>query len=212
MKRKIRVSKPTLLPRVCVNCGRTFTGGPRARYCQSCRTERRREAEREFRARKRAGHVAELGSIIHCEICGKEIVKTSGLRRYCPECGAAHLKEVDNKQSLAWKRDNAKKAIAAKREFSRRRTATGERKESGHPGVYWNKENEKWQAHINLNGKQYKILYATNLELAVKARKAAEKMKKAGNLTIEAIEELRKTYQAINSEEERELEEKNNSL
>nr|DAR11987.1 MAG TPA: hypothetical protein [Bacteriophage sp.] len=37
-------------------------------------------------------------------------------------------------------------------------------------------------------------------------------MKKAGNLTIEAIEELRKTYQAINSEEERELEEKNNNM
>lgn len=212
MQRKIRVSKSTLLPRVCENCGRTFTGGPRARYCPSCRIERRREAEREYRARKRAGHVTELGSIIHCEICGKEIEKTSGLRRFCPECGAAHLKEHDNKKSLEWKRNNLQKSLAAKREFSRRRTATGERKESGHPGVYWNKENEKWQAHINLNGKQYKILYATNLELAVKARKAAEEMKKAGNLTIEAIEELRKTYQAINSEEERELEEKNNSL
>ena len=78
--------------------------------------------------------------------------------------------------------------------------------------MYWNKENEKWQAHINLNGKQYKILYATNIELAVKARKAAEEMKKSGNLTLEAIEGLRKKYQAINSEEERELEEKNNSL
>lgn len=212
MKRKIRVSKPVLLPRVCVSCGRTFTGGPSARYCPSCRTERRRETDRECRARKRAGHVIELGSIIHCEICGKEIVKTSGRRRYCSECGAAHLKEADNKKSLEWKRNNSQKVIVAKREFSKRCSATGERKESGHPGVYWNKENEKWQAHINLNGKQYKILYATNLELAVKARKAAEEMKKAGNLTIEAIEELRKTYQAINSEEERELEEKNNNM
>lgn len=212
MQRKIRVSKPTLLPRVCVNCGRTFTGGPRARYCPSCRTERRREAEREYRARKKAGHVTELGSVIHCEICGKEIEKTSGLRRFCPECGAAHLKEHDNKKSLEWNHNNLQKSLAAKRDFSKRRIATGENKVSGYPGVSWNKENEKWQAHINLNSKQYKIVYATNLELAIKARKAAEEIKKSGNLTIKAIEELRKTYQAINSEEERELEEKNNSM
>lgn len=212
MQKKIRVSKPTLLPRVCVNCGRTFTGGPRARYCLSCRTERRREAEREYRARKRAGHVKELGSIIHCEICGKEIEKTSGLRRYCPECGAAHLKEHDNKKSLEWNHNNLQKSLAAKREYYKRRVSEGEPKKSGYPGVAWIKESEKWRAHINLNGKQYKILYTTNLELAIKARKAAEEIKKAGNLNFESIEELRKTYQAINREEEREIEEKNNSL
>ena len=65
--------------------------------------------DKEFKERKRAGNVIPVGSIIKCEICGKEIIKKGGLQRYCEKCAAKHLKEVDNQQSLAWKKENPEK-------------------------------------------------------------------------------------------------------
>ena len=45
---------------------------------------------------------------------------------------------------------------------------------SGHPGVYWHKQNSKWQAKIEHNQKQIHLGYFTNIEEALSARKAGE--------------------------------------
>ena len=46
---------------------------------------------------------------------------------------------------------------------------------SGHKGVYWNKENDKWKVKICKNGKQYFFGYYVNkddaIKVAIKARK-----------------------------------------
>lgn len=47
---------------------------------------------------------------------------------------------------------------------------------SGHPGVYWNKRDSKWQASIMHNCKHIHLGYFSILEEAVAARKAAEKL------------------------------------
>ncbi len=47
---------------------------------------------------------------------------------------------------------------------------------SGHPGVSWNKRYSKWQAYIAHNYKQVHLGYFTDIEEALSARKAAEKL------------------------------------
>ena len=47
---------------------------------------------------------------------------------------------------------------------------------SGHPGVYWHKRDSKWVACIKHNYKHIHLGYFTDIEAAVAARKAAEKL------------------------------------
>lgn len=46
---------------------------------------------------------------------------------------------------------------------------------SGHTGVYWNKRTNKWDASITYNYKQKHLGVFSNLEDAIKSRKAAER-------------------------------------
>ena len=69
----------------------------------------------------------------------------------------ANLREVTNKQN----QQNA----------SKRSNNT-----SGHPGVFWYKKNSKWQAYITHNQKKVHLGCFTDLEAAIAARKAAEKI------------------------------------
>ena len=69
----------------------------------------------------------------------------------------SNLREVTNKQ-------NGQNA-------SKRRDNT-----SGHPGVCWHKRDSKWRATIKHNQKKIHLGYFENLEDAVAARKAAEKL------------------------------------
>lgn len=168
-----------MLSRICRGCGETFSGGPRAWYCPECREERKRKQWRDFRRRKKAGSVVPIGSVIQCEICGKEIVKNSGLQRFCEDCAKVHLKEIDNAQSLRWKRENPEKIKESKRVLSKNRHKE-EGKRSGCVGVNWDKGKRIWIARIGYAGKQYTIMRTKNLELAIKARREAEEaIKKA---------------------------------
>lgn len=47
---------------------------------------------------------------------------------------------------------------------------------SGHPGIYWDKQKSKWRAKIEHNQKQIHLGYFTDIEEALSARKAAEKL------------------------------------
>ena len=103
--------------RICRQCGRQFLGGPHAWYCPECRAERKREQTNRC---KRDGAVRKLGSIDHCQICGKEYIVEGGLQRYCASCAAKHLKEVDNAASLEYKKKNPEKIKKANVEFLQR--------------------------------------------------------------------------------------------
>lgn len=89
-----------LIKRVCISCGASFEGGPRAWYCLNCRKEREKEAKAKYKERKKAGKARELGSEDLCEICGKPYTVESGQQRYCKDCAPEQYKIIDSKQSL----------------------------------------------------------------------------------------------------------------
>lgn len=91
-------------PRTCRQCGKEFQGGPRAWYCPECREQRRKNSDRSWQRDKRAGIPTGrlLGSIDHCEICGKEYIVKSSRQRYCLGCADEAVKAVDRNQSLKY--------------------------------------------------------------------------------------------------------------
>ena len=97
--------------RVCRACGITFSGGPRAWYCPSCRAERKRERER---LHKQRGTNRPLGSTDYCKACGKPYIVNGGLQKYCPKCAPEQHAEFDRKQSLELYEKN-KELINSKR-------------------------------------------------------------------------------------------------
>ena len=107
--------------RVCRQCGATFLGGPRAWYCPSCRLERRREADRNYKAR---GTNRPLGSIDLCVVCGKPYTVNSSTQKYCPACAPDAVRAVDQAQSRAWNEQNAtpeyRRALRDKAAISRK--------------------------------------------------------------------------------------------
>lgn len=77
-------------------------------------------------------------------------------------------------------RDRSDNRIVNLREVTNKQNGQNRSKSSnntsGHPGVYWNKQNSKWRATITHNQKYIHLGYFSILEDAVAARKAAEKL------------------------------------
>lgn len=102
--------------RVCIRCGVTFKGGPRAWYCPTCRKDR----ERERRAKQyRNPPRRKIGSKDLCENCGAEYTVASGLQKYCPDCAPIMAKLKDTELSLAYYYRH-KHIINPKRNLARR--------------------------------------------------------------------------------------------
>ena len=111
--------KDNVLPRICKTCGISFFGGPRAFYCPECRQERKKEQSKRYKERNKNGSTTPLGSIIQCESCGCDIIKRSGLQRFCKKCAKKHLKIIDNKQSLVWNKNNQVKVFKTQEDIDR---------------------------------------------------------------------------------------------
>lgn len=92
--------------RVCQTCGTVFDGGPRAWYCPTCREERRRQHDREYKQRKKAGQTRKIGSTAYCEVCGQPFIVNGGLQRYCPQCAPETIRHKANALSRAWNEAN----------------------------------------------------------------------------------------------------------
>lgn len=136
-RNQLRVNS-VLRERVCRTCGSTFLGGPRAWYCPNCRAERARVANREAKARARAGKTRRLGSTDICQICGKEYTVEGGLQRYCPECAPAAIQTIARTQSREWMTDHREEAVARKKEIAKNRrvcTVCGQGFYSRYPSV-----------------------------------------------------------------------------
>lgn len=90
--------------RTCRQCGAVFPGGPRAWYCPACREERRREANRRYKAK---GANRPLGSTDYCIVCGAPYTVAGGRQKYCPKCAPDAIRAIHNAQSRAWNAENA---------------------------------------------------------------------------------------------------------
>lgn len=94
-----KVKKSVLRERTCRQCGKVFTGGPRAWYCPECRQERKKEADRRAKANR---HPRMIGSVGTCEICGNTYTVMSPRQRYCKDCSADAIRAKDREQGKAY--------------------------------------------------------------------------------------------------------------
>lgn len=106
----------SLNDRTCRQCGTVFRGGPRAWYCQDCRLQRRREADRRH---KRNGTSRPLGSTDKCIRCGREYVVNSARQVYCKACSEIAVPETVRRQSRQYNAAR-KDALYAQKSASRR--------------------------------------------------------------------------------------------
>lgn len=104
---------------ICKTCGRSFLGGPRAWYCQDCRTERKKEANKKHKTKKKLGATRLLGSVDKCIYCKKEYIVEGGNQVMCPDCKPDQYAEHDRQTSIDFYREN-KDSINPERNTRRR--------------------------------------------------------------------------------------------
>lgn len=88
--------------RVCADCGKTFSGGPRARRCPSCRVEHNRMMHTAQARMAKQGKCRHIGQKYKCENCGGEYILTNGKQKYCEKCRPAVYRALDNKQGTEY--------------------------------------------------------------------------------------------------------------
>lgn len=96
--------------RVCKQCGRTFSGGPRAWYCPECRAERKKEQSRTSKWREVRGLTRKIGSEAICQNCGSKYTINSANQKYCEKCADEMHRKVDNEQGIKYYRERINKA------------------------------------------------------------------------------------------------------
>lgn len=103
--------------------------------------------------------------------CGNvvPILGTSLRAGYYKSCGCKQAEKRDKGVARHIKSDQIegtrKTALAAKLHIGNK---------SGHKGVRWYEQRQKWTAHIGFKGKQINLGYFNNLDDAIAARKAGE--------------------------------------
>jgi ribosomal protein L32 len=100
-----RAKKDSVLKnRICKRCGAEFKGYPHSFYCPPCQTEVRREQKSVYNKRYKLGITRKIGSIDHCEVCGREYIVNSSNQRYCAECADEATKAAISKHKAErWK-------------------------------------------------------------------------------------------------------------
>lgn len=111
-------AESTVRERICIECGKAFTGGPRAKRCPDCRIVRSRETDAAYH---RKGASRKLGSIDVCARCGREYTVNSSRQRYCSECAGIAVREVTAVHKRNHYREHAEEYAARKRSLKRER-------------------------------------------------------------------------------------------
>lgn len=106
--------------RICIDCGITFTGGPRARRCPECRHVAMLEASRRSRQR---GTIRPLGSVDVCPVCGQEYIVVSGRQKYCSD-------DCQRTAVLAWQRERKREYNTDQRVEQARKMRRAERQKA----------------------------------------------------------------------------------
>lgn len=88
--------------RTCKECSVAFTGGPRAYFCQSCRSLRIRQNTAITSYRHRHGLTRKIGSTDTCERCKNTYTVMGSLQRFCLECKPIHTLEHDREATLTF--------------------------------------------------------------------------------------------------------------
>lgn len=127
--------------------------------------------------------VSERKGYVTCRCdCGtvKEIRLSSLTKKNAPtrSCGCIQRK-IATKTGRRTVRKNAERQIKTNLQYNTNfqvieNTQPQKNNTSGHKGISWSKDKQKWEAYINVHGKRINLGRYQQLEDAVKARKAAE--------------------------------------
>lgn len=105
-----RIKESVLQSRTCKQCGISFTGGPRAWYCLTCRAQRQKESCKKY-AKKGRKADRPLGSTDQCKKCGKDYIVNSARQKYCSDCSSSAIKAVVREQKKNYYQKNIDKFI-----------------------------------------------------------------------------------------------------
>lgn len=117
-----------------------------------------------------------------CE-CGnvKDIRATSLTKTFQPtrSCGCLQKQFAEN-VSCKTLHKNSERQITTNRKFNTNfgsiECPLPKNNTSGHKGVYWKKDKEKWQAYIQVHGKRIHLGYFDKIDDAIKAREEGEEL------------------------------------
>lgn len=87
-------------------------------YCPSCRAERIRKHNREYKQRARAGNTRRIGSTAYCVSCGKPYIVAGGLQKYCPDCATVEVGKTVNAHKREYARGRMDVNTARKKKLS----------------------------------------------------------------------------------------------
>lgn len=104
--------------KTCKRCGVAFMGRPAALYCDNCRTEVRREYDRQYK-HKSDKEKRKLGSIDKCLKCGKEYIVQSGKQKYCPACAVEAIRGNIRAERKKYMQEKREKSPALVKEWKR---------------------------------------------------------------------------------------------
>jgi hypothetical protein len=107
----------------CCTCGTTFRGGPAARFCPVCRSERKAAAQKRYRANTCPRHIGETDL---CAGCGEKYIVNGGLQKFCEACARKRAAE----KSLSYYHQNKEKV--APKKAARRKIDKEVQKELNH--------------------------------------------------------------------------------
>lgn len=88
-----------------------------------------------------------------------------------PDCPSGFVRDHINGDKLDNRRENIRFILPGENSMNR---GKGKNNTSGHVGVCWNKREEKWVAHIQVDRKVINLGYFTDIQDAIAARKQAE--------------------------------------
>lgn len=150
----------------CDMCGLTFSGGPRASYCPTCREERRKQAAAEHRRRKRLGISRKVGDIQTCIDYGKKYEYYIGASERCTKCAEVHGKIIDRQNSQKWKSQNKAAYLKAKKDYSDRQKQKNGPVKTGEQCITFERETGRYRVRI----KDKHVGRFNTLEDAIKCR------------------------------------------
>lgn len=98
-------------PHICIDCGKPFLGGLKARFCVACKSRRRIEAARKGGMTKR--HSAVPAPERRCVVCGSNKVNPGCIR--CPDCARKERERREAAKDARWKA--GRKVVVQKEAF-----------------------------------------------------------------------------------------------
>lgn len=93
---------PKLKTIICPDCGKEAQVFTKSYRCPDCQAEADARANVEYKRRKVAGKIRQIGSTDLCRRCGQPYTVEAGLQKYCKGCAEIALKEYHREKGIEY--------------------------------------------------------------------------------------------------------------